>query len=138
MTIQSQYDGITIKEYQSFCETTAQTPKIAIINETPGLGISQTEHSPADYLYTILGLCGEAGEAGEVAEKIKKIVRNKGGHFSPDDIVEITKELGDVMWYVSYLCSQLHIELQDVLSLNVEKLSSRLDRNVIKSEGDNR
>ena len=42
-------------------------------------------------IYPTLGLCGEAGE---VAEKIKKILRDKDGKYSPEDILEIQKELG--------------------------------------------
>ena len=86
-------------------------------------------------IYPTLGLCGEAGE---VAEKIKKILRNKDGKYSPEDILEIQKELGDVQWYIANIANDLGINLEDVAAGNIEKLRSRRSRNVIHGEGDNR
>lgn len=126
---------MTLEEYQEFCKTTSQVPPIFVLSDTPGLGIEQEELIPASYVYTALGL---AGEAGEVVEKIKKIVRNQRGIFKPKDKEALKKEMGDVLWYLSDLCNQLEMSLQDVMESNVEKLSSRLERNVIRSEGDDR
>lgn len=81
-------------------------------------------------IYPALGL---AGEAGEVAEKVKKLIRD--GNLHVDDL---KKELGDVLWYISALASDLQISLDDVASTNVEKLQSRLARGVIGGNGDNR
>ena len=86
-------------------------------------------------IYPTLGLCGEAGE---VAEKIKKILRDKDGKYSPEDILEIQKELGDVQWYIANIANDLGINLEDVAAGNIEKLRSRRSRNVIHGEGDNR
>ena len=83
----------------------------------------------------VLGLPGEAGEA---ADKFKKIIRDKGGVISLSDREEIVKELGDVMWYVSTIAAYLDVPLSEVANGNISKLESRLKRNKIHGEGDNR
>lgn len=83
-------------------------------------------------------LLGLVGEAGEVAEKFKKIIRDKAGKISEVDKKDITKELGDVLWYVSALAYYLEVPLQDVADGNLEKLLSRKDRGVQRGSGDNR
>jgi len=85
--------------------------------------------------YPALGL---AGEAGEVCEKIKKIYRDKKGIVSKKDKEELAKELGDVLWYVATLASEIDVCLSDIAEANLDKLQSRLERNVIKGSGDNR
>jgi NTP pyrophosphatase (non-canonical NTP hydrolase) len=81
-------------------------------------------------LYPTLGLCGEAGE---VAEKVKKQVRD--GVFNRH---EVAKELGDVLWYLANICNDIGYNLDEIADLNIDKLSSRKERNVIKGSGDNR
>lgn len=88
-----------------------------------------------NYIYPVLGL---TGEAGEVAEKIKKIIRDNGGIISEVQRQEIKKELGDVLWYVSQLATELKLDLDDVAFSNIVKLYSRLERDVISGSGDNR
>ena len=87
-------------------------------------------------IYPALGLCGEAGE---VAEKIKKSIRD-GLHNWPDEQFkeELTKELGDVLWYISALASDLDISLNEIAESNLQKLASRKKRNKIGGSGDNR
>ncbi len=86
-------------------------------------------------VYPTLGL---AGEAGEVAEKVKKIIRNDGGVVSDEKRAALVKELGDVLWYVAQLATELGVTLDDVARGNLDKLFSRKERGVIRSEGDNR
>jgi NTP pyrophosphatase (non-canonical NTP hydrolase) len=81
---------------------------------------------------------GLANEAGEVAGKIKKIFRDKGGIFSDEDRGALKKELGDVLWYLTQICTELDLTLEQVAEYNVEKLASRLQRGVIKGDGDDR
>jgi NTP pyrophosphatase (non-canonical NTP hydrolase) len=85
--------------------------------------------------YPALGL---AGEAGEVCEKIKKIMRDQKGHFTEDNVEEISKELGDVLWYVAMLAVEFNIALSSVAESNLDKLRDRMDRGVIKGSGDER
>jgi NTP pyrophosphatase (non-canonical NTP hydrolase) len=81
---------------------------------------------------------GIAGEAGEVVEKWKKIVAYHKGIVKKEDLAELKKELGDVVWYIAVLAEALGLSFEDVMQLNVKKLEDRAKRNVIKGAGDNR
>lgn len=86
-------------------------------------------------VYPTLGL---ANEAGEVAGKVKKIFRDKGGQVSEQDRQALKQELGDVLWYLAQICTELDLTLEEVAEANLEKLFSRLERNQIRGDGDNR
>ncbi len=104
-------------EYQELARRTAQYPREAWL------------------AYPALGL---AGEAGEVAEHAKKAIRDDAGNVSDERRAAMAKELGDVLWYVSQLASELGLALEDVARGNIEKLSSRQRRGVLSGSGDER
>jgi NTP pyrophosphatase (non-canonical NTP hydrolase) len=94
-----------------------------------------------------------AGESGEVAEKIGKLMRDKGyvigsrwsdalSCLSPEEKDQITydlaKELGDVLWYLAALASELGINFDYVADLNLRKLRDRQARDVLQGSGDDR
>jgi NTP pyrophosphatase (non-canonical NTP hydrolase) len=86
-------------------------------------------------VYPTLGLCGEAGE---VAEKIKKVLRDKNGVYTSEDLESIEKELGDVLWYIANIANDLELDMDAIAFHNIRKLQSRKNRNVIHGNGDNR
>ena len=86
-------------------------------------------------VYPMLGL---ANEAGEVAGKIKKIFRDKGGVISDKDRDALKHELGDVLWYLTQICTELNLTLEEVATANLEKLFSRQARGQIGGDGDTR
>jgi NTP pyrophosphatase (non-canonical NTP hydrolase) len=97
-----------------------------------------TAHYPnvgGNPIYPTLGLCGEAGE---VADKVKKVIRDRQGVFSAQAVAALELELGDVLWYVAQLASELGLDLERVAEANLEKLASRAARNVIAGSGDDR
>lgn len=81
--------------------------------------------------YPILGLCGEAGE---LANKYKKTLRD-GAKINNEDA---EKELGDILWYVSQVATDMGLDLELIARLNIEKLKSRQQRGVLQGSGDNR
>jgi|TARA_B110000285_G_scaffold223367_1_gene278799 NTP pyrophosphatase (non-canonical NTP hydrolase) len=103
--------AMTFDEYQEFARSTAIYPEDCKV------------------VYPTLGLCGEAGE---VAEKIKKHMRDGR------TLVGVGLELGDVLWYISALADDLGVTLEEIAQANVAKLSSRMERNKITGDGDNR
>lgn len=87
------------------------------------------------FLEKVLGL---AGEAGETADKIKKVIRDKGGRADDADRAAITKELGDVLWYLANVARYLDISLEEVAATNLKKLDSRRLRGKLHGAGDER
>ena len=110
-------ENLSLNEYQRQTRTTAIYPK---------------ENLP---IYPVLGL---NGEAGEVADKLKKIIRDKEGVMSDEDKTELAKEVGDILWYVSQIASDLGYNLEDVARMNLAKLFSRKERGALGGSGDNR
>ena len=77
---------------------------------------------PAERLLTAsVGMCAEAGEFTEVVKKICF----QGKPVNEDNLFHLKRELGDIMWYVAQACIGLNISLDEVLAMNVEKLSAR-------------
>lgn len=113
---------MTFDDYQKQSRATARYPDIE-----------------DNFIFPTLGLLGEAGE---VAEKVKKLIRDKEvdtpSAITGSDRTEIKKELGDVLWYLSQLASELGLSLSDVAQTNIDKLQSRFLRDQINGEGDNR
>ncbi|CAK6694036.1 nucleoside triphosphate pyrophosphohydrolase family protein [Synechococcus sp. CCY9201] len=89
----------------------------------------------ANPIYPTLGLCGEAGE---VADKVKKVLRDRGGVFDAAVREGLKAELGDVLWYVAQLATELDFDLEEVATANLAKLASRAARDVIGGSGDDR
>lgn len=88
-----------------------------------------------NFIYPTLGL---SGEAGEVSEKIKKVIRDKEGIIDDETREAIKKELGDVLWYVSQIATELGLSLDYIAEKNIEKLYSRMERGKLNGSGDNR
>jgi NTP pyrophosphatase (non-canonical NTP hydrolase) len=87
------------------------------------------------WIYPALGL---ANEAGEVTGKLKKVLRDNNGVVDDERRKDIAKELGDVLWYVAQVATELEIDLDEVAEANISKLASRQERGVLGGNGDNR
>ena len=84
-------------------------------------------------IYPTLGL---NGEAGEIADKVKKYIRDDRPFPAVRD--EIIAELGDVLWYLAALCSELDVSMSEIAQSNLDKLQNRARRNKLSGSGDNR
>ena len=67
-------------------------------------------------------------------EKIKKQIRD-GNEVNQ---LELVKELGDVLFYVTALANHIGSDLQTVATNNIAKLQDRQKRNTLKGSGNNR
>ena len=86
-------------------------------------------------IYPTLGL---VNEAGEVAGKIKKVFRDKNGQINDETRDALKAELGDVLWYLAQVATELDLTLDEIAEYNITKLYDRLERGKIKGDGDNR
>lgn len=93
---------MTINEYQ----------KLAMTTLNPALDKKDI------LLNGVMGLCGESGEAIDIVKK-----HLAQGHEL--DREKLIKELGDVAWYIAETATALDIELEEVLTRNIEKLKER-------------
>jgi len=109
---------VDFSTYQSQSRATAKYPSI-------GHGV----------IYPTLGL---TNEAGEVAGKIKKIFRDRAGVIGESERAALQSELGDVLWYLAQVCTELDISLEQVAEANLAKLLDRQARGKIQGDGDNR
>lgn len=86
-------------------------------------------------IYPALGL---VNEAGEVAGKIKKIFRDKQGVIGAAEREALKAELGDVLWYIAQVATELELPLDEIAEANITKLLDRQARGKIQGDGDNR
>lgn len=93
------------------------------------------KQSVGGLVYTTLGL---AGEGGEVANKVKKILRDSEGIVTEETRKKLLDEAGDCLWYLSQFVTELGGSLEQVAVANIAKLTDRLNRGVVKGDGDNR
>ena len=108
---------MTINEYQKLAMTT--------LNK---------ELSNKDVLINaVMGLCGESGETIDIVKKHL----HQGHELNKEKLI---KELGDIAWYLAEACFALDVELETVLTMNIEKLKKRypegfdVDKSVNRSE----
>ncbi|MBI3739826.1 MAG: nucleoside triphosphate pyrophosphohydrolase family protein [Chloroflexi bacterium] len=109
---------MNFSDYQTKSRLTAKYPAI-------GHGV----------IYPTLGL---VNEAGEVAGKIKKVFRDKDGLINDETREALKAELGDVLWYLSQVATELDLSLDEIAEANLAKLLDRQARGKIKGDGDNR
>lgn len=109
--------------------------------------------TPLGLAYVALKLNGEAGEFAEHVGKAMRddslipIGRDGPGNavafldnnpLTPERRALIIKEIGDVAWYLSAACNELGIPLSEALTINLEKLCDRTERNALRGSGDER
>lgn len=86
-------------------------------------------------VYCALGI---AGEAGEIANKVKKLLRDLDGNLTPEANDAIADEMGDELWYLGQMATELKRKFDSVADRNLLKLASRKERGTIHGNGDNR
>ena len=91
---------MTLDEYQTEARKTATYPYIG-----------------GNLNYPIVALCGEAGE---LANEWKKVLRKQDSLRFPTGFTRdrMLDELGDVLWYVSAVASELGVKRGKVYSIN--------------------
>lgn len=122
--------------------------KVTKLNEYQERALSTCMPSCHNIAY---GLSGLTAEVGEFNDKIAKWIRKGICELRDNQLVfkvpkqeadaymvELIKELGDVMWFPCLIANLLGYTLEDVCQINLDKLKDRARRNVIDGCGDNR
>lgn len=68
---------------------------------------------------------GLAGEAGEIADQVKKAIRDDHGAFSERRKTQMKEEMGDALWYIAQIATELGLSLEDIASVNLIKIRKR-------------
>lgn len=97
-----------------YCAAVARTESL------PTKEIQERFHSPVTQraLHAIIGICTEAGE---LQDQFKKHL-----FYGKDlDIVNVSEEIGDLMWYIGTLCNVYNLDLEKIKEQNIAKLKKR-------------
>lgn len=110
--------------------------------------------SSENFSYMFLNLVGEVGEfASKIAKAIRKEQVTIGGLYgmeksssndliyrkfkeANEQMVELQKEAGDILWQLSGLCSVMGWDLEDIAQMNLDKLAARKAIGTIDGNGD--
>ena len=88
-----------------------------------------------NWVYPLLGL---SGEAGELANTLKKVLRDHDGRMTEDVLAKVRAEIGDCIWYMANLCTELNLSLGAIAADNLEKLQRRQQRGTLHGSGEDR
>lgn len=128
--------GLTLGQYQdAACRTVIYPSFQEIFDCSPEMRDYFKKNPPPNPYYPALGL---AGEVGEICNKVKKIVRDHGGQVTDDITAALVDEIGDALWYMAMLCSELGLRLDNVAVRNLTKLAGRKMAGTLQGSGDKR
>ena len=96
-----------LNEYQELALRTAAPRE--------GEGSVNAEH---DLLHAGMGFASEGGEFLDVLKK-------KHAYDKPMDMVNLREEIGDIMWYCAIAARGLGTTLEDIATINIQKLAKR-------------
>ena len=116
-------DTVDLNKYKSFVQEVTSLQS----NETGAL-TSQLEKlerdSGVNMALLLTGSIGMASEGGEFAEIVKKCIF-QGKPLDDETVFHCKRELGDIMWYWIQNCLALHLDPNEVIAKNFEKLKDR-------------
>ena len=108
------------------------------LNEYQQLALRTEAGMLKNYPRIFNGLMGLNGEAGECIDILKKHLFH--GHELERE--KLSRELGDVLWYVAQSADALGYTLEEIAQMNVDKLAARypngfeVERSLNRKEGD--
>ena len=127
------------KEYIDFVNsvTSQQSKSHSYFKESLDI-MEEQGAKPPRLLTAALGLIGESAEVSEI---VKKCIF-QGKPFDEDAKKKLKSELSDCMWYIAQGCIALDTSIEEILDMNVAKLSDRYPggfdalRSASRKEGD--
>ena len=132
--------NIDLNKYQEFVDAVTSNESKSNNDFTNRWNTLQNERT-ADMPRLLTACLGLSAEAGEFTEVIKKIVF-QGKPLDEDNIWHMQRELGDIMWYVAQGVMALDTSFEEIIDMNIAKLSDRYPggfdalRSASRKEGD--
>ena len=115
---------VDINTYAKFVDTTTSGESRETIYFQDRLAGLDNSHSEIHWSRLMTSSIGMLAESGEFAEVMKKILF-QGKEFNEENRFHMKRELGDVLWYVVQCLIALDTTIDEVVSMNVEKLEAR-------------
>jgi NTP pyrophosphatase (non-canonical NTP hydrolase) len=100
-------------DYVRLAELTDEVARRAYVFVSEATPAEPTDDQTYMLLWNTLGLLGEAAELAEAVTSVEV------------DADQVTKEAGDLTWYINADLSKLHLSFGDVLIGNIKKLNQR-------------
>ena len=132
-------DGGKLQQYVRFVDTVSSNPAKDTDNMIECIGIMEEHGVKVSRLLTAsIGLSGEVGEFNDIVKK----VLFQGKEVDEDTIKHLRSELGDVCWYLAQAMIALDTSFEEVIDMNIAKLSDRYPggfdalRSASRKEGD--
>ena len=132
-------DGGKLQQYVRFVDTVSSNPTKDTDNMIECVGIMEEQGVKVSRLLTAsIGLSGEVGEFNDIVKK----VLFQGKEADEDTIKHLRSELGDVCWYLAQAMIALDTSFEEVIDMNISKLSDRYPggfdalRSASRKEGD--
>jgi len=139
MAYKSDQQGRILEQYVRFVDTVSSNPTKDTNNMIDCIGIMEEQGVNVSRLLTAsIGLSGEVGEFNDIVKK----VLFQGKEVDEDTIRHLRSELGDICWYMAQACMALDTSFEEVLDMNIAKLSDRYPggfdalRSASRKEGD--
>lgn len=114
--------NIDFKKYEKFVDAVTSDESRDFLALSDRL-VSLDEHG-ANIERLMTGAIGINAEGGEIMEIVKKMVF-QGKPWNEDTRYHLMREAGDVAWYLMQVCIALETTMDEVISMNVEKLEKR-------------
>ena len=119
---------INLNQYQDFVQAVTSAPSndlTAFINRVNELNsIYLGEGADVNVSLLLTAALGLGSETGEFQEIVKKMFF-QGKPLTAENVFHLKRELGDVMFYWITACRALHLDPNDVITENVNKLEAR-------------
>jgi NTP pyrophosphatase (non-canonical NTP hydrolase) len=113
---------IDFNKYQQFVDAVTSDASRDFLALTERL--VELDEKGANIERLMTGGVGMCAESGEFLEIIKKMVY-QGKEWTPDVKNHLLRELGDIMWYVAQAIIALDTSMEEVIQINIDKLSAR-------------
>lgn len=127
-----------VDDFGHFCDSMLTDPLNDHAEKASARGLAKEIHR---------SLCN-ADDTGEELGRLKKVIRDEGllpfpaetemPVLTEENKAKVKKELGDVLWYLAGIASELGLSLTEVAQMNLDKLASRAERGKIGGSGDDR